>query len=110
MRSERRFRLSRQLAGVVMLGLLLSASEGLSQTGAPTTHTIFMTALEVKGATLTSKLAPPLINPENLSKGYEFRRPGEADKSNPKKWRVSSYLFSPSFVTVRQGDTVNLTV
>lgn len=110
MKSARLLKLSKQLAGVAMLGLLLSPSEGLSQTDAPTTHTIFMTALEVKGTTLTKKLVPPLINPEDLSKGYEFKRPGEADKINPKKWTVSSYLFSPSFVTVRQGDTVNLSV
>jgi plastocyanin len=69
-----------------------------------------MTALEVKGGTTGDKLRPPPVNPKDLSKGYEFKPEGEADKSNPKRWEVSTYLWSPSFVTVRQGDTVNLTV
>ena len=43
------------------------------------------------------------------SKGYGFKPPGEADKSAPQRWEVSSYLFSPSAVVVRQGDTVVLT-
>lgn len=76
----------------------------------PTAHTIFMSAIEVKGGTSAEKLAPPAINPKDLSKGYEFKAPGEADKGDPKRWDVSSYMFSPSFVTVRQGDTVRFTV
>ncbi len=31
------------------------------------------------------------------------------DKNAPQKWEVSSYIFSPAFVTVRQGDEVVLT-
>jgi len=75
----------------------------------PTTHTIFITGMEIKGATTADKLAPPAINPKELSKGYAFKAPGEADKNVPQKWEVSSYMFTPSFVTVRQGDTVKLT-
>lgn len=90
--------------------LFLLASHGLAQSGRPATHTIFMTALEVKGGTTTDKLAPPSVNPKDLSKGYEFKQPGEADKSNPRRWEVSSYRFDPGFVTVRQGDTVKLIV
>ena len=97
-------------AGLVLLSLFLSTSQGLGQTGGPTTHTIFMTAVEVKGGTTADKLAPPPVNPKDLSKGYEFKAPGEADKNDPKRWEVSSYMFSPSSVTVRQGDTVKLTV
>jgi len=69
-----------------------------------------VSALEVKGGTTADKLAPPSTNPKDISKGYEFKPPGEADRANPKRWEVSSYLFSPGFVAVRQGDRVNLTV
>ncbi len=103
-------KLSAQFTGMTLLGLLLSASDGVTQTGTPTTHTIFMTAIELKGATTTDKLAPPPVNPKDLSKGYEFKPPGQADKSDPKKWEVSSYRFAPGFVTVRQGDSVKLRV
>ncbi len=97
------------LAGVTLLGLSLSPGVSFGQTAAPTTHTIFLTALEVKGGTTADKLAPPAVNPKDLSKGYDFKNPGEADKQNPQRWEVSSYMFSPGFVTVRQGDTVKLT-
>ena len=39
----------------------------------------------------------------------EVKGPGAADKSDPRKWEVASYIFTPSFVIVRQGDTVKLT-
>lgn len=97
-------------AVVLWSGLLLLVKQGVAQTGAPTTYTIFMTALEIKGGTSTEKLAPPTVNPKDLSKGYEFKAPGEADKVDPKRWEVSSYRFDPSFVTVRQGDTLKVTV
>ncbi len=100
----------RILAGVTLLGLSLSPSLSFGQAAAPTTHTIFLTGLEVKGGTTADKLAPPAVNPKDLSKGYDFKKPGEADKQNPLRWEVSSYMFSPGFVTVRQGDTVKLTV
>lgn len=93
------------LAGAVLVGLVFW-TEAPAQ---PTTHTVFLTALEVKGSTATDKLAPPSMNPADLSKGYGFKGPGAADKSAPQKWEVSSYVFSPAFVVVRQGDTVALT-
>lgn len=97
------------LTAATLLGLLLSTGVSLGQTDRPTTHTIFVTGMEVKGATTADKLAPPAVNPKELSKGYGFKAAGEADKTAPQKWEVSSYVFSPSFVTVRQGDTVKLT-
>ena len=94
--------------GGALFGLVLTADVGAQQKSG-TTHTIFLTALEVKGSTTTDKLAPPSVNPKDISKGYEFKAPGVADKNAPQKWEVSTYIFSPGFVTVRQGDTVNLT-
>lgn len=97
-----------QSVSVAMLALVLASGVGAQQQGAKT-HTIFLTALEVKGATTTDKLAPPFVNPADVSKGYGFKAPGQADKNAPQKWEVSSYIFSPAFVTVRQGDEVVLT-
>jgi plastocyanin len=94
--------------GAALAGLLLSSDLGAEQKG-PTTHTIFLTALEVKGSTTTDKLAPPSVNPADLSKGYGFKAPGQADKNAPQKWEVSTYIFNPAFATVRQGDEVVLT-
>lgn len=105
-----RLKSQRSLRAAALLGLFLWVAEGLGQSVAPTAHTIFMSAVELKGATTADALAPPTVNPKELSKGYEFKPPGVADKSDRKKWEVSSYRFAPGFVTVRQGDTVNLTV
>ena len=104
------FRLSMTVVMVIWFGLFLLGSNGLGQMDTPTTHTIFMTGMEVKGATTADKLAPPPVNPKDLSKGYGFKAPGEADKQNPQRWEVASYILSPSFVVMRQGDTVKLTV
>jgi plastocyanin len=89
---------------------LLFAGEAFSQAGAPTAHTIFMTAIELKGSTTTDKLAPPPVNPKDLSKGYDYKPPSQADKNDPKRWEVSSYRFDPGFVTVLKDDTVKLTI
>jgi plastocyanin len=97
------------LAELPLLLVFLLSGQVLGQTAGPTTHTIFMTAIEIKGGTSVEKLAPPAVNPKDLSKGYDFKPPGEADKSNPQRWEVSSYMFSPSSVAVRQGDAVKLT-
>src|SRR3989442_14605534 len=77
---------------------------------APTTHQIFMSAVEIKGSTIAEQLPPPAVNPTDLSKGYGFKAPGEADQGAPQRWEVSSYLFTPGFATVQQGDAVTLTV
>lgn len=97
------------LAAATLLTLTLWTGVSLSQAGKATTHTIFMTGLEIKGATTADKLAPPQLNPKDLSKGYGYKAPGEVDKNDPQKWQVASYIFSPSFVTVHQGDTVKIT-
>jgi plastocyanin len=100
---------AKRLSIFILAGALLAAFWPAAAAEPPTTHTIFITGMEVKGATTADKLAPPAINPKELSKGYGFKAPGEADKGNPQKWEVSAYMFNPSFVTVRQGDTVKLT-
>jgi plastocyanin len=76
---------------------------------APRTHQIYMSAVEIKGGTTADKLPPPPVNPVELSKGYGFTGPGEAEKTAPQRWEVASYLFVPGFITVPQGDTVTLT-
>ena len=98
------------LAAATLLGLSLSTGVSLGQADVGTTHTIFVNAVEVKGATTADKLAPPAVNPKDLSKGYGFKVPGKVDKKKPKKWQVASYMFAPSFVTVHLGDTVKLIV
>lgn len=97
------------LTAATLLAFSLATGVSPGEADAPVTHTIFVTGMEVKGATTSDKLAPPAVNPKGLSKGYGFKAPGEADKRNPQKWQVASYIFTPSFVTVRQGDTVELT-
>ena len=88
---------------------VLIAGDVVAQERKPTTHTLFVTLYEVKGTTTTDKLAPPSVDPKDISKGYAYKRPGEADRAAPTKWEVSSYMFNPSTVTVRQGDQVALT-
>jgi plastocyanin len=95
--------------GVLILSTMFLVKDVNAQR-ASTTHTIFMTAVEFKGATTTDKLAPPSTNPAGLSKGYGYKAPGEADKNAPTKWEVASYAFTPGFVTVHQGDTVTVIV
>lgn len=93
---------------VLVVAALLVTRYGVAR--ASSAHTIFMAALEARGATTTERLVPPPVDPGHLSKGYGFKSPGEADPRSPQRWEVSSYLFSPSFVTVQQGDTVTLVV
>jgi plastocyanin len=94
--------------GVPFLSVSLLAHSATARR-APATHQIFMSAVEIKGTT-TETLAPPAVNPMELSKGYGFKAPGEADKGAPQRWEVSSYLFTPGFAAVQQGDAVTLTV
>jgi plastocyanin len=94
--------------GILLISAWLLGRDAHAQ-GAPRTHQIFMTAIEIKGSTTTTTLAPPAVNPVDLSKGYGFKGPGEADKTTPQRWEVTSYTFVPGFITVPQGDTVTLT-
>jgi plastocyanin len=87
---------------------LLLLAYGVQAQRAATTHTISLTAVEFKGSTTAEQLAAPSSNPGHLSKGYSYKAPGEADKNTPQRWEVSSYVFTPGFITVQQGDTVAL--
>lgn len=105
-------RACKQLREVFVAGTLLSTlviPQLAAAQQAPATHHIFMNAIEVKGATASDKLSAPSGNPKDLSDGYGFKAPGQVDARAPNKWQVASYMFAPSYVTVRQGDTVVLT-
>ena len=87
---------------------LTSLQNGIGKIASPATGKHFyLTAFEVKGA--TDGIVPPSVNPEDLSDGYGFKPPGEYDSSNPNKWQVASYMWTPGAMTVLQGDTVELT-
>ncbi len=96
------------IAAIVALALVVVVS---SDTGAQSkaTHTVFVGLVEIKGGTTADKLQPPTLNPKDLSKGYEFKGPGDADRNSPQRWEVSTYMFAPGYVTVRQGDEVVVT-
>jgi hypothetical protein len=79
----------------MLIGLLLSTNEARAQKSTPTTHTIFMTAVELKGATTIENLVPPPVNPKDLSKGYDYKPPAQADKNDPKngKYPVTGLIL-----------------
>lgn len=95
------------LAAVIFF--LVSSDTVNAHKGKPRVFDISMNLVEYKGSTTIDKLAPPDIDPRDLSKGYGYKAPGY-DPNNPGKWEVSSYAFNPSFMTIHKGDQVNLTV
>ena len=91
---------------IVLVSLALFACGG-GGTGLEGSEVVIdVSIIEIKGA--TDGIAPPDVDPVSLSAGYRFTGPGEYDESNPDKWQVSTYLFSPSALTVVQGDSVTL--
>jgi len=101
--------MTRALIAIIIAAALIVALSGETGAQNPTRHNVFVSLIEVKGGTTADKLQPPSQNPKDLSKGYEFKGPGVADKNSPHRWEVSSYMFAPAFVTVRQGDEVIVT-
>ncbi len=98
------------IAAVAALALVVAVSSDTgAQSKATHTVTVFVSLVEIKGGTTADKLQPPSVNPNELSKGYEFKGPGAADKNSPQRWEVSTYMFAPGYVTLRQGDEVVLT-
>ncbi len=99
------------LTATLSLVFFLSIKASRCEAAGPgTTHTISITVMEVKGSTTVDRLSPPDIGPGSLSQGYGYKEPGAADKGDPGKWQVSSYLFSPSHISIKLRDKVNLTV
>ena len=73
----------------------------------------FVTATEFEGESSISgeeKVPAPTADPEDLSDGYEYEKPGEANPKERDEFAVASYGFSPSFIAVRRGDTVALRI
>lgn len=96
---------------LILAGLLLSGCGSASASGLalqPGEVTFDVNLIEVKGS--TDAIPAPEVDPGDLSKGYRFKAPGEPDPSNPAKWEVSSYMFSPAAMTVAQGDKVTLRI
>jgi plastocyanin len=90
----------------------LASLEGRTgKISSPASKVMFtVTGVEWKGSTTVDSLAAPSADPGTLSNGYRFKKPGDFDKSDPKKWEVSSYVWSPGAMTVLQGDEVTLRV
>ena len=75
----------------------------------PEAKQFFLTGVEWKGTTSADELAPPSVDPKTLSRGYGFKGPGNLDPSNPEKWQVATYTWTPGSMVVYEGDTVELT-
>jgi hypothetical protein len=101
------------MRSLVLRGLIVTAASMLvaCDVGAQqrsTGRSIHMTAVEFKGATTIDEVAAPTVNPTLMSRGYTYKALGVADPSDPKKWKVASYQFSPAAVTVQQADAISL--
>jgi len=66
MRNRGWFAIALATGVAAVFGLALADDVGAQQRSG-TAHTIFLTALEVKGSTTTDKLAPPSVNPKDIS-------------------------------------------
>ena len=71
-------------------------------------RTFYVTGLEYKGSTSTKDLAAPTADPAKLGDGYRYKQPGDADKSDPTKWEVSTYRWEPGMMQAFKGDKINL--
>lgn len=92
-------------------GKLTSVEGKAGKIAAPAgTVEISVAGVEYKGSTSMDSLAPPPSDPAKLSDGYRYKKPGDADKADAKKWEVSTYLWSPGAMTVLQGDQVKLRI
>ncbi len=98
------------VAGVLILAATSLAQDGAAQRPPSGSHAIYMTAVEFKESTTADRLAVPPVDPTKMSHGYAYKGPGQADPSDPQRWEVASYQFSPAFVTVQQGDSIMLSV
>lgn len=77
---------------------------------APAERLFEVTAIELKGATSTSKLAPPEKNPKDISDAFGFDPPGVFDKADPTRWQVSAYVWTPGAMMAYAGDKLKLEI
>ena len=108
--------MARIIYGVVLVGLLglaaLAVACGDDETQAgggtstmpPTTHTIYMEAVEPKGSASVEEEAFP-AEALPAGGGYVLEEPDDEGK-----WVVETYTWSPDQIVVHEGDTVNLEI
>jgi len=90
-------------ASLAVLGGVLSGPAGVPEAAAAE-KVIYMQALEPKGTTSAGKEPFP-GNTLPPGGGYVIKPPDKAGK-----WQVSTYIFHPAQVIVRQGDRVTLKI
>ncbi len=99
---------------LIAVGLLLvgtaCAQNSPSPAIAPGERTYYVTGVEYKGSTSAKDLEAPQADPAKISKGYGYKKPGDADKSDATKWEVSSYRFEPGEMFAFVGDKVSLVI
>ncbi len=94
------------IAGAALLAIAAGCGDsgGESASIEPTTHTIYMEAIEPKGSTTVDKEAFPTdALPEG--DGYGLKEPDEEGT-----WVVETYSWAPDQIIVNEGDTVNLEI
>ena len=101
--------LSLMIVGAALLAIAAGCGDDDGESTAsastePTTHTIYMEAVEPKGSTSAEKEPFPT---EALPKGggYKLEEPDEEGK-----WVVETYTWAPDQIVVNEGDTVNLEI
>ena len=94
-------------AGAVLLAVAASCGDndgGAAASIQPTTHTIYMEAVEPKGTTTVDKEPfPAEALPEG--DGYELEEPNEEGQ-----WVVETYTWAPDQIIVNEGDQINLEI
>jgi len=101
-----------KLAAIIAIVSLAIAGVALASTFkpsasasiAPVERTIYMVAIEPKGATTVDKEPFP-SKPLPEGKGYVLKKPDPTGR-----WEVSSYRWDPSVIVVYQGDKVTLKI
>ncbi len=98
------------LIAVVLLLGATACAQSASPAIAPGERTYYVTGVEYKGSTSTKDLEAPPADPAKISKGYSYKKPGDADKSDATKWEVSTYRFEPGVMLAFVGDKVSLVI
>ncbi len=71
---------------------------------------MFLSAQHINAqwALTTDQPKLPSANPPDVSKGYGFKAPDQADENGPRRWEAASCMLTRGFITLRQGDTVTV--